>query len=299
MIAIKQGIRVVALAATALSAAAAGLSTNELGSLSFDELFFHVQRYGTTREKRENKRLARGELRTRGADSLAYLVRHAHVTNIWYGITAEYLVRRLDAAQAAPVLLDALESEHDQVRRYAAYFLGYYECPEHAGRILPLLDEEDGAGAAIRTLGKWKDRGAVPRILPHLEHEKERRRVTAANALGSIGARQAVPGLVAALADPYFTVRRAAGRALVSIGKPAERALLGVAGDDASGIARREAIRTLGTMRSRRAVRPLRRLLKADDRALRGEAARALLAIDPDDAPGWLRRAGINAGSAP
>jgi HEAT repeat protein len=261
--------------------------------LEFDALFFHAQRYGTTPVKRANKRLARAELRARGAGSLDYLMQKIHVRNIWYAILADQLVRRMDDADCAPVLVRALGSEHERTRRFAGYFLGDCEAREDWWVLLPLLSEEKAAGPAIRTLGTWRVREAVPLIVPFLQSGKERRRITAANALGAIGDERAVAPLIAALGDPYFTVRRAAGKALVAIGRPAVTPLL-EAFAEGDRVKRREAVRVFGGMRTRRAIRPLRRVLRAGDRALREDAARALLAIDPRRAPRWLQSAGLD-----
>lgn len=151
---------------------------------------------------------------------------HIHFENMWIRILARQLVPTLEAEEAVPVLLEALDGEAARTRKYAAYFLGFYEAAEHADRLSPLLHEKDGSGAAIRTLGKWHVQDAVPEIIPFLrDPKKETRRVLAANALREIGDPQAVPFLIEALADPYFTVRKSVARALVSFGLDGEKEL--------------------------------------------------------------------------
>ncbi len=93
-------------------------------------------------------------------------------------------------------------------------------------RLRTLLDDDEAAGAAIRTLGKWRDRESVARIAGFLANVKETRRVAAANALRDIGDPAAVPALLSALRDPVFTVRLTAQRALIALGEPAEKAAL-------------------------------------------------------------------------
>jgi hypothetical protein len=186
-------------------------------ALSFDQLMVHASRYGTTGMKRERKKAAKEELRARGGESLAYLLAHTHTENMWFFIYARELVERLEDEVVIPVLLQGLEHEEQDVRKYAIYFLGFRETPEHAARILPFLSEEKLAGVVIRTLGKWHIRKAVPEIVPFLTHERERVRVLAANALGDIGDATAAGPLITALDDRFFTVRRAASRALARL----------------------------------------------------------------------------------
>jgi len=211
------------------------------------QLLVHVQREGTTERKRENKKLAREEIFARREQSLKYLINHAHIRNMWIQILTEQLVNRLEAEEAVPVLLSYLDSEHDRTRKIAAYYLGFFDVPDHAGSVLPLLEDEEAAGATVRTLGKWKIQKAVPLILPFLNDEKERRRVIAANALGEIGDPAAVPALIEALEDPYFTVRKCAARALTAIGETA-RPPLEAAAPAVGTTARREIESVLSTL---------------------------------------------------
>ena len=93
---------------------------------------------------------------------------------------------------------------------------------------MPLLEDDKAAGGAARSLGKWGITNAVARILPQLNHEKERRRVLAVNALSDIGEPAAIPYFLAALGDPVFTVRKVARGALARHGADAASAALGV-----------------------------------------------------------------------
>lgn len=256
-------------------------------SMDFDQLMFHAARYGNTEEKREHKRLAKEELMGRGGEALRYLVGRCSIENLWFPTYAAELVSRLDKSVAVPVLLDLLGSEEQDVRRLAAFFLGFYDVPEHADRILPLLRDEELCGAGVRTLGKWKVRKAVLEITPFLQNAKERLRVLAANALRDIGDPLAAPYLAEALKDPYFTVRCAAARALVKLGPDAEPTLLTLL-PSARVPARRQIIRVLGELRSQRSVGPLRKLLADEDPGARGDAARALREIDPQRSDKWL-----------
>jgi hypothetical protein len=243
-----------------------------------DMLLRDAVRYATTPAKRARKEKAKSELMGRGADGLRLVMRYVHLENIGVQGLALEMVEGLEDRRAASVLADFLGNERPESRRLAAFFLGSCDVPEHSGAVRVLLADEETCGAAVRTLGKWRCREAVPEILHFVKHERETRRVAAINALREIGDPAAVPDLLAALGDPVFTVREAAARALASLGAPAEKALLRAL-PDAEDPARRQIIRTLGGLRSRRAAGALKRLLRDSDPLVRADAAEALARI--------------------
>jgi len=268
------------------------------GRATAAELFFHMQRYATTDVKKERKRAAREEFKSRGTNALIYLIENVHITNFWFQNSAREMVVELKAEEAAPILLRAAMGERKRTRQVAVFLLGFHDMPAYADRIMPFLEDDETAGVAIRTLGKWRVGDAVTRIVPFLCHEKERRRIVAVNALKDIGDRRAAPHLVELLDDPYFTVRKSAARALVSLGKPVECDVIDAL-SGASRTAQRELIGVLGGLASRKAIRPLRRLLGHEDRMIRRGAARALGDIDPRRAARWIRKAGLDPGLCP
>jgi hypothetical protein len=253
---------------------------------TFEELLLHAQRYGTTKEKRENRKKASQELYARGVESLRYLMKNTHLKNDVIFIFDSQLVREhLTDHEAANVLLDFLDAAEEQTRKRATYLLGFCETPEYADRVMPLLDDEDVAGAAARTLGKWKIGAAAPRISGFLYHERERRRVLAANALRDIGEDRDAIDLIAALNDPVFTVRKAASRALSDLGGNVENVLIDEL-PESRGLAQREMIRILGRLKSRGAINILRTMLDEPD--LAQDAADALVRISPVRAEKWI-----------
>ncbi len=187
------------------------------GPPSDDELIFSLQRYGNTPEKREAKARSREILVRRGPDALRLLMGRVHLENVMIAVEAENMVRTMDPRKVAAVLAEFLGDGHPQTRKLAAYWLGFHDTPEYAAGIYPLLEDDETAGAAIRTLGKWRDRDAIPKIVPFLSHEKEVRRIAAVNALRDIGDASAIPELEPLLDDRYFTVRKAAERALAQL----------------------------------------------------------------------------------
>lgn len=249
----------------------------------YDELIFRATRYGNTEQRRAEKEQARTELFARGDAALRELMQRAHVENVMLLVLVDEMARhRVAPDKAAPVLAGFLDSEHAQTRRTAAYLLGFMPRGGQAARLRELMQDEKCRHAAIRTLGKWRDgkaRAGIARLLR--EGETERTRIVAANALRDIGHEDDLPVLIAALGDPAFLVRNGAARALAAYGWSAQAPLL-KALPEQQGAARRQVIRLLGELEARRAARPLQKLLKDPDAAVRADAELALRQIGGD-----------------
>ena len=257
----------------------------------FDDLLIAAQKSGDTEERRVRGAAAKAEMVRRGPETLRYLVTKVHYRNIQIRLLLNELREEFEDDVVLPVFLEGLNSEYDRTRRLCAFFLGKYEAPQHADRVLPLLDDPEVAGSAVRTLGKWKVQRAAPGILPFLNDPKERRRIVAVNALKEIGDHSVVANLMPSLDDDYFTVREVASEALASMGKEAEGVLLDAL-HDAPTRRLRLIVKTLGVMQSKRAVRNLRKLLQHEDPGVRGDVVRALRRIDADRAKRWVADSG-------
>lgn len=249
----------------------------DIQTASTDDLIAAAVRYGDTDARRADKAAARDRLFEDKPATLRRLMELAHLENVGIQVLAHNTADLMTKEEAVPVLLDFVDAPRTNTQRLAVYFLGLYRAPEQADRIRPLLASERVRGLAIRTLGRW--RAATPQeIAACLRDPNERVRVAAANAARDTGDPRAIPDLLAALSDPYFTVRNTALRALVSMGAPAERALLAEL-PRARGPALRQIIRGLGELRARAAVRPLRALLEHEEPGVREDARRALALI--------------------
>jgi HEAT repeat protein len=278
-----------ALCGVLLFLAAEGCPAFDAKSASPRDLYRRMQRYGSTEQRRAEKKAAKAEFIARGGESVRFLMDHIHLKNMWVRIyLTEYVEQgRFKEEDAVPVLLEYLTNDRSETRKRAAYYLGFYDTPQHAGAVQALLGDEKATGAAARTLGKWGVAEAIEEIGALFGHEKEIWRVIAANALRDIGDARAAPFLVDALKDPVCTVRKTASRALAALGEETARALL----EDlpaAEGPALRELIHVLGAVKCRKAIRPLRRLLEHPDPGVARDAASALHAIDPEDAEDWI-----------
>lgn len=266
--------------------------------LTVEQLLVLAQQPGNRAASQAIRSEAEQELRTRGATALEGLMRQAHLENLTIQLRTQEIVDALPIEESAPLLAGFLKDEHPRTRRLAAYYLGMHGRPvertvqepaapasagvDHAlpqgsvdailARLRPLLDDDEAAGAAIRTLGKWRDGVSRDRIEGFLKSEKEPRRAAAANALREIGDPLAVPALLAALRDPVFTVRMTAQRALIALGGPAERAAL-AAWPAASAAEKRRLLAVLAAGESRAARRVVKSAREDADPEVRADAA--------------------------
>ncbi|HMP96158.1 MAG TPA: HEAT repeat domain-containing protein [Kiritimatiellia bacterium] len=196
-----------------------------------DEVLYHATRYANTPERREAKRMAREELKTRMPEALHAAMGHLHGDHIGLQVLVMEWVLELPDDLVVPALIAYLDDERVEQRRLSAFFLGFKEGAAHAAKLTPLLDHEETRGAALRTLGKWKVDAVREPAVYWLREGGERLRVVAANALRDLGDPSVLPDLVAAMKDPVFTVRNAAARAAVSFGDDAVPVLRGQAGE--------------------------------------------------------------------
>ena len=139
---------------------------------------------------------------------------------------------RESAADAIPVLVDALGDDYEPMRRNAIYALGAIgestveplidalATEKEAFDMEPILHICDAAHG-LATIGA----PAVPALITVLEDERENIRASAAYALGEMGlvAAEAVDGLIALLTDESEEVRRHATSALGMIKEPVSK----------------------------------------------------------------------------
>jgi len=125
----------------------------------------------------------------------------------------------VDAPRAVDALIKALDDESCQVRGAAAYSLGV---TGDARAYYPLVralqdDSVSVRTSAIRALGRLGDGRAFQPLINTLSHREPGIRIAAAGALGELGDPRAVPYLEILLADEYLEVRHAAANALWEI----------------------------------------------------------------------------------
>ena len=139
---------------------------------------------------------------------------------------------RESAADALPVLVDALEDDYEPMRRNAIYALGAIGKPAVERLIDALAAEKEAfdmepilhicdAAHGLAAIGA----PAVPALITALEDERENVRASAVYALGEMGlvAAEAVDGLIGLLTDESEEVRRHATSALGMIKEPVSK----------------------------------------------------------------------------
>ena len=201
--------------------------------------------------------------------------------------------------EAVPFLIEALEDDNSDVREVATNALarmGQPAIPE----LLVALDHRDdlvagAAAAALREIGAE----AVPHVSTAMGDESPQVRRHAAQVLEQIGtdAAQASPVLVKGLQDSDLEVRRAAFRALPKVDieatKNAMPTLIAALADKDTGVCvgAIDALRALGPQ-AESAVPDLSKALESDSVEVQMGASKALTSIGPAAVSALVERAG-------
>jgi len=138
-------------------------------------------------------------------------------------LAAIWTLERLKDTRAVPTLLRALTDEHPAVRQAAAMSLGLLDDNRAVSPLIAALqtDMDNGVRKAAAYALRWlRDASAVGPLLRTLQNESEDAAVRgeAAESLGELNARQALPFLIAALRDPSAEVRLWSAFALGTLG---------------------------------------------------------------------------------
>lgn len=278
--------------------------------------------------RRPLRTAAREALRNAGPAAVPALVAHLEGEIDGDPVTAVEILRDIGDARATPALvselergrisralvLDALEATGD--RRALRPILGLLSTKDAPLRLRamealrPVADDVRAADILVELLGDpeleirilaaeylglMRARRAVPALLARIGPEHPPRlRLAAVDALGEIGAPEAAGALLDLLGHGPRALHAAAANALIYIGDAARVAPLLALARDAQASGQAQAMRSLGgILRGRRAedVREVAvSLLQSDDLAVSLAAIEALGAMrDPDAAPA-LRR---------
>jgi HEAT repeat protein len=202
-------------------------------------------------------------------------------------------ISRLDERGKAAVL--------DLAVRYAASMRGaeaqritqFVEATGLAGRLLEDLNGRDAwrRARAADLLGRLAVRGAVPALIAALKDDSEDVRTVAARSLAMIGDPAAVPALAGALADPSRWTVSLIAEDLMRMGPRAVPPLLFLLGAPDHNV-RVAAVQIIGEIRDQLAVDPLVAVVGGDqDLNLRAQAAAALGKLGGPKAEQALERA--------
>ena len=223
-------------------------------------------------------------------ESVPYLVTQLDTDDARERIALEDILVKIGSPAVGP-LIESLAREIERVdttrgARLAAGILGRIGDSEAVAPLVDARGQPDWKvrGAVAEALGRIGDAEAVPGLVELLQDANEVVRKSAAVGLARVAEEEdgadaldepGVEALAAALADPYYSVRWSAARALAAIGKPAVARLieLAAAAEEPAGIL---AIHALGEIGEEDAVRPLRDVLGSASWAAAAYAAEAL-----------------------
>ena len=199
------------------------------------------------------------------------------------------------AAEAVPMLIQALHDEYEPVRLNAAYALGAIGAPA-VPKLIETLNDKNAptrriAAYALAAVGA----PAVPAVSEALGHTEDTTRIEAAYALAQMGsaAEPAIPALIACSEAPCVEVRRYSAEAFGSIGAsaaPAVPVLIDMLAHDEDAQTRFESALALAQIgpASRDAIPVLATSLTDENRYVRDNAIHALKRIDTPEAESAL-----------
>jgi HEAT repeat protein len=224
-------------------------------------------------------------------ESVPYLVTRLDTDDPRERNALEDILVEIGSPAVAP-LIDSLRREIGRVdttrgARLAAGILGRIG---DRTAVAPLVEARGHPDWKVRAavagaLGRIAEPDAIPGLVELLDDANEIVRTSAAVGLARIAeggdggsaavAHQGLEALLAALADPYYSVRESAERALVAVGKPAVDPLIKLT-TGAKEPTTLVAIQTLGEIGDRDAVRTLRDLLTSESWTVVAYAAEAM-----------------------
>ena len=175
-------------------------------------------------------------------------------------------------------LIDALKSEYQAVRIYAAGELAIHKDPEVVKIFVDLISDDDTEirVLAVNVLGKIGGVSELKNLISALQDKEARVRESAAMSLGKLGQKEAVFDLLSALSDLANSVVCAAAEALgeLKAGEAVEPLINLFSNKDPK--VRESAIVALGKFQDNRAIEPLINSLKDKEERVRWYAADTL-----------------------
>ena len=191
--------------------------------------------------------------------------------------TIKILKKNKESDSAKP-LIDALNSEYQTVRIYAAGELANHKDPEVVKIFVDLISDDDTEirVLAVNVLGKIGGVSELKNLISALQDKETRVRESAVKSLGKLGKKEAVFDLLSALSDPANSVVCAAAEALgeLKVDEAVEPLISLFSNKDPK--IRESAIVALGKFQDNRAIDPLINSLKDKDERVRWYAADTL-----------------------
>ena len=276
--------------------------TAALAELTPEELFLRAS--SSALQFEHMREPSRRILVSNHEESLSYLVTQLDTDDARERHALEDVLVRIGHAAAHPLiealLLEAGRTETTRGARLAAAVLGRIGEVCAVDPLASVHDHRDWKvrGAIGGALGRIGTAETVPPLVSLLSDENEAVRKSAAVGLRRVAARASddeapdpdaaealdadvIEALARALGDHNYAVRYSSADALAQIGEPALPRLLEI-GEAGATEARLMALRAIGAVGSRKALKPLVRTLQDPDWAVRAHAAAALGALGAD-----------------
>ena len=238
--------------------------------------------------------IARERFFALGAPALDRALENLNAKDSLITRTIELTVKAFPREQVVPRLLEKTHDADKFVRKNSVAMLSALQANEAVPRLTEMLTTDpDTTGTVLAALATLKT--APPAVVGLLRAPKEAVAVQAAVCLGAVGDETAIAALVGALGPDYaFPVRLAAQERLAALGAAAVPALARASRDAPSAIARRNALRALGSAKAVEASVPIGEALADTDPLVRLSAMTAateLLKSIPANASLWLQSA--------
>lgn len=175
-------------------------------------------------------------------------------------------------------LIDALKSEYQEVRIFAAGELANHKDPEVIKIFVDLISDNDMEirVLAVNVLGKIGNVSELKYLISALQDKEIKVRESAAKALGKLGKKEVVYDLLSALSDPANLVVCAVAEALGELrADQAVEPLINLFSNEDPKV-RESAIVAVGKFQDKRAIDPLINALNDDEERVRWYAADSL-----------------------
>ncbi|MCH7761066.1 HEAT repeat domain-containing protein [candidate division TA06 bacterium] len=225
---------------------------------------------------------ARDTLVQMGEKAVPYLIDQLDTKSARERHTLIAILKKMKEPAVEPLINYIQEDPDRGSSRLAAHILG--KIGEEAGVAVPLLigliqhQNWRMRMSACEALGEVGDPRAVEPLMTALKDTVFLVRKGAVFGLGKMEDRRSISALIQALGDGSYAVRYPASEALETIGRPAVPPLIKALKENDS-ITRSLVCGVLGKIQDRRALKPLRRMLKDEDWGVKVAAKEALRSL--------------------
>jgi HEAT repeat protein len=246
----------------------------------WQKLIRQAIQYPDTAKKAREKAIAYELLLRDGAAVLPFWLRQLDHDALMVRVRLDEFMDVMGATNAAPALLEALQSPNELVRRQACYYVGKLKVDGATEFLRQQLAHDKVRAIALWSLGELKAPAVMEEAARYRDDPQESVRMRANAALGKLGDPRGIPQLIAALDDPLWNVRYVAQAALIKIGKPSLPPMLAALPNSADR-ARSYLIEAIGRVGDAKAANALRPNLRSNDWLVRGTAVAAIANLKP------------------